>query len=211
MNATGVDDVWVATTSAKRDEEIINWCDSKKISWWRGSETDVLQRFAECAKCAEADIIVRLTGDCPFADPRVIGEIIALREHVGAAYASNVDPPSFPDGLDSEAFTAEALYAADREARLSTDRETVTRWISRNRARWNSATLTCGIPRLESERWVLDTADDLEFCKAVVARLKDRLPSLLTILEVLRKHPELRDINRMWKRNERYFEAVASE
>jgi spore coat polysaccharide biosynthesis protein SpsF (cytidylyltransferase family) len=209
--AIGVDEAWVATTTEERDDEIVQWCIDRDINYWRGSETDVLRRFAECAQAAKADIVVRLTGDCPFADPRIIGEVVALREHTNVAYASNVDPPSFPDGLDAEAFTAKALYAAEAEASLPTDRDTVTRFISRNRLRWPSATLACGIGNLASERWVLDTAEDLKFCKAVVAKLGRRLPSLLTILEVLRKHAELRDINRMWIRNERYFQAVASE
>jgi spore coat polysaccharide biosynthesis protein SpsF (cytidylyltransferase family) len=208
-SAMGIEETWVATTNESRDDKIVQWCESKFVSYWRGSETDVLRRFAECAKAAEADVVVRLTGDCPLLCPGVIGQTVMLQRLTGASYVSNVHPPTYPDGLDSEVFTAEALYAADREARLPSDRDTVTSFIFRNSARWPQRALICPLPGLGKERWVLDTAEDYEFCKAVIEQA--HTATLLTILDALCEHPELRDINRMWTRNERYYQAVASE
>ena len=209
-----VDSVWIATTTEKRDDEIVEWCRKNQFNCWRGSEDDVLDRFVGCAEQARADVVVRLTGDCPLLDPRIISEVIMLRNRTGAAYASNVDPPSFADGLDVEVVTIEALLAAHREAVRPSDRDTVVQWISRNHTRWPSATLICPIPGLSAERWVLDQAEDYAFCKAVTEKLPHAAhypPGMIEILAVLDKYPELRLINNMWKRNERFAAVIGNE
>lgn len=207
-----VDEVWVCTTVEKRDDVIKTWC-ADYTKCWRGSETDVLRRLADCARHTKADIVVRLTGDCPFLDPEVIDQVIMLQRQTGVAYANNVDPPTYPDGLDVQVVTAEALYAADAEASRSSDRDTVCEYISRNRKRWPSATLLCGMPGLEKYRWVLDGPEDYEFCKAIVAEIGDNEPAdLIRILEVLRRKPELQEINsKSYSRNERFLVSISGE
>src|SRR5258705_9002817 len=134
--APGVDEVWIATSTLPADDVIVKWCEDHDIDCWRGSETDVLDRFIGCADAAQADVILRITADCPFIDPQVIGAVARLQRQTSAAYCSNVSPRTYPDGLDVEAFTREALACANGEADRQIDRECVTTWIARNRSRF---------------------------------------------------------------------------
>ena len=212
LNAKGVDQVVLATSILEPDNVIAEYCQKVGIDCFRGSESDVLDRFFQCAIKYQADYIIRLTADCPFHDPAVISEVVALRRMTGVSYASNVDPPSYPDGLDVECFSFNALKAAHVEAVRATDRDCVTRFISRNRYRFPAANLRCPLPGLHKERWVLDTEDDWKFCEAIVARLGGaRPPSYMDILSLIEKEPRLRTINSKWKRNERFYEALAED
>jgi glutamate-1-semialdehyde 2,1-aminomutase/spore coat polysaccharide biosynthesis protein SpsF len=208
-----VDKVVIATSDKPADDEIHKWCTEQGISCFRGSETDVLDRFYGAAQQFGGDILVRLTGDCPFLDPRVIDEVIKLREMTNADYATNTNPPSYPDGLDVEVMTLRALRAAHEEATRPTDRDTVTRWIVRRSHHFHCVNLTCPLPDLHRERWVLDSPEDLEFIRQVIRRMPNSssIPSYLDILAVLDKEPELRKINAKYERNERFYEALTHE
>jgi glutamate-1-semialdehyde aminotransferase/spore coat polysaccharide biosynthesis protein SpsF (cytidylyltransferase family) len=209
----GVSECWIATSTLPQDDAIAEFCDDHGFFCWRGSETDVLSRFVGCANANGADVLLRLTGDCPFLDPQVIGAVVRLQKQSGAAFVTNVSPRTYPDGLDVQSFTREALMAADADATRPLDRDGVCTWIERNRSRFPAETVINPIPVLQDERWVLDTADDLEFCKAIVARWPwDRgPPSQLDILGILDASPELREINKHHPCNERYFDALAEE
>ena len=111
--APGVTETWVATSTLEADNVIADWCDDHGVFCWRGSESDVLARFMGCANATNGDVFLRLTGDCPFLDPQVIGEVIRLQWETGAAFCTNVSPRTFPDGLNVQAFTYRALAAAD--------------------------------------------------------------------------------------------------
>lgn len=209
--AKGIDEVVVATSELEQDNPIATYCAYEKVRCVRGSEQDVLSRFIKVAEETGGDVFVRITGDCPLIDPHVISEVVKLRELTGSDYASCIDPPTYPDGLDVEVFTRTALEAAHAEARRPSDRDCVTRFISRNRYRFKAANLTCPLPGLVKERWVLDTAEDYKFCQEIAARIKTYPPSYLDILEILKKEPELRSINGHLTRNERFFEAISTE
>src|SRR5882724_7734671 len=84
--AAGVHEVWIATSMLPADDAIVEFCRKHAINFFRGSETDVLSRFVGCARAAEADIILRLTGDCPFLDPDVIGAVVRLLKDSCADY-----------------------------------------------------------------------------------------------------------------------------
>ena len=122
-----------------------------------GSENDVLSRYHQAAVSVKADIIMRVTGDCPLIDPEICGRVLVLMGN-GVEYASNVDPRGWPKGLDCEVFTFDALDRAHKEADDPYDREHVTPWMRRN--------VHCvnldggGDPKL---RWCLDTLNDYLF------------------------------------------------
>ncbi len=206
----GVDEVWIATSTDPRDDVIAAWCKEHDVNCFRGSEDDVLARFHGAALKAKADVVVRVTCDCPFLDPTVIGEVIALRKATGAAYASNNDPPSWPDGLDCEAFTFRTLDYAHRLASRPSDRDTVTQYIVRNRYHFRAVSLNCPIPGLHKERWVLDTEADYEFCKEIAKKINPGV-GYLEIMRVLEANPELRKINASHPRNERFFDSLPKE
>ena len=210
--AVGIDQVIVATSRASADDAVAEWCESEGVTCHRGPEDDVLRRYAEAASVAGAGVVVRLTADSPFLDPSVIAQLLYLRSLTQADYASNVDPPRWPDGLDCEAFTATALQTADELARRTVEREHVTPFLRNNRKRFTVATLTCPISGLWRERWTLDTAEDLAFLRAVAARLApDRPPSYVEILRVLDAEPTLRQINAGIGRNEGYGASLLGE
>jgi spore coat polysaccharide biosynthesis protein SpsF len=208
--AIGVDEVVVATTKEPIDDDLADFMWHHNILCWRGSEDNVLERFYDAAVAYRADAVVRITGDCPLLDPYVISEVVALfrRHHPKVHFANNTEPPTYPDGLDTEVVSMQALRAAHQRATLPSDRDTVCQWISRHQAEFPAKVLINPIPDMEIERWVLDTAEDYEFVQAIYKRL-DCSPSLPLILDILRREPKLREINAQWKRNERFLAQVS--
>lgn len=204
----GVDDTWVATSVAAADDVIAAWCKANSVPVFRGSEGDVLGRYAGAIGTSGADIVVRLTADCPFLDPAIVGQTVRLRAACGVDYACNVDPPSWPDGLDCEVITTAALLAAAAEATCTSDREHVTPFVRNNRARFLASNLLAPLPGLAEERWTLDNPEDYALLSRIAAHLAaDRPPSFLEILAVLDREPHLRDINRHLLRNAGYHQA----
>jgi len=210
--APGIDEVWIATSENAGDDAVADWAAKHNVAAHRGSEHDVLDRFAGAAKASCADIVLRLTADCPFLDPQVVAQTVRLRAVTGAAYASNIDPPTWPDGLDCEVLTVEALLTAAAEARRPSDREHVTPYVRNNRARFPAETLIAPLPGLANERWTLDTPADLAFLSAIAEQLPgDRPPSFLDVLAVLDRQPRLREINSDAQRNTGFAKSASGE
>lgn len=192
----GIDEVWIATSEKSGDDAVADWARARKVPFHRGSEADVLDRYAGAARASGAGVIVRLTADCPLLDPQVIAQTVRLRAAADAVYASNVDPRTWPQGLDCEVVTVEALLTAATEATQPGDREHVTPFVRNNRTRFPAANLMASLPGLASERWTLDTPADFAFLSVVAERLpRDRPPSYLEVLAVLDREPKLREIN----------------
>lgn len=192
----GIQRIVIATSDGPSDDPIAAWCDAAGVICHRGSESDVLGRYAGAAQLVGASIVMRLTADCPLLDPHICGQVLCLLKETGAMVASNADRPMWPDGLDCEVFIRSALETAVREAALPDEREHVTRFFYKNRTRFGVQSLTCPIPGLARERWTLDTAADLEFLRGVTPRLPpDRPPSFVEVLTVLRSEPGLRLLN----------------
>jgi glutamate-1-semialdehyde 2,1-aminomutase/spore coat polysaccharide biosynthesis protein SpsF len=188
----GVDTVAIATSKDISDDPIVSWCEDKNITCIRGPLQDVLARYALAARETNAEIVLRLTSDCPLLDPILCGEVLALLHSTHSDYASNVVPRIWPDGTDCEAFTAEALYQADAHAALSDEREHVTPFLRKHPERFKVSALTCPISGLGNERWTLDTVQDFAFLSALVPYLSpDKPPRYTDVLAVLKQHPEL--------------------
>lgn len=209
QSITGIDEIVVATSSDKSDDQIEYWCKNNNINCYRGSLDDVLERFSGAAKKFNADIIMRITADCPFLDPAVCATILKLLQTTKCDYASNATIASWPDGLDCEVFTIDALLAADQNATGKLHREHVTGYIHQHRYLFNIETLICPIKNLSKERWTLDNPEDLELLQNIVKHIDcSKAPSYLEILAVLEKHPEFREINSRIKRNEGMLKIV---
>lgn len=177
-----------------------------------GSEDDVLDRFHEAAKISGAAILIRVTADCPLLDAELAGQVLARLRETGAAYASNVTPPSYPDGLDVEAFRVDALETAWKEARLPAEREHVTPFLRANPARFPQAHVTSDRD-LSHMRWTLDEPRDLEFLRAVYERLNGRSETagLKDILSLIAGEPALAKMNEGIVANEGYYLTLLKE
>ncbi|MEQ8711288.1 MAG: aminotransferase class III-fold pyridoxal phosphate-dependent enzyme [Rhodospirillales bacterium] len=208
----GIDTVAVATSDAAADDAIKAWCDDYGVACYRGSEDDVLSRYVVAARAEQADVVMRITADCPFVDPQVSGAVLTRMLRADADYAANNLPASWPDGLDCEVMRATALYAADQDATRKLDREHVTPFIKHNRERFRVVTIGCLIPGLSKERWTIDDPEDLEFISAIVSRLpKEGEPTWMDVLAVLDAEPDLRKINAGLTRNEGLAKSVKAE
>ncbi len=191
----GVDSVMVATSADASDTPLAAWCEKNKVPFVRGPLDDVLSRFAQAARAGNATYVLRLTADCPLLDPQVCGEVLQLLKREKCDYASNAVPRQWPDGMDCEAFTADALYAAEAEADMPQMREHVTPFIRNYQQRFKVRSLPCPLPHLGTQRWTLDYAEDYGFLQQLVKHLpKDRAPSYLEVLDVLAEHADLRDL-----------------
>ena len=162
---------------------------------FRGAEHDVLDRYLKAARASGAGIVLRVTSDCPLVDPDVCADVLALRARESADFAANNMPPSFPHGLDCEAFTLEALTQAARTAKAADDREHVTPWL-RRAEHLRRANLHSGNPDLAAQRWTLDYDEDLRFFRSLFALLPDAgAARMRDVLKLVEAHPEIAAIN----------------
>lgn len=188
-----VDEVAVATSVDPSDDPLASVVEAAGYRVLRGDLNDVLGRYLTAARAVEADVVIRLTGDCPLLDPEVVDRTIALRSEADVDYASNIDPPSFPDGMDCEVFTRGLLERAGNSAVTSYDREHVTPWMRRDANGIDRANLEFLLDA-SALRLTVDHADDLAAIRAVL----DHMPEtgdLFDILRVLQRHPEIRGLN----------------
>jgi spore coat polysaccharide biosynthesis protein SpsF (cytidylyltransferase family) len=187
-----VERIVVATSSEAADARVEEVARTVVSTVYRGPLDDVLTRFVGAA-AGHRGPLVRVTADCPFIDPMVVDEVIRLFERTpGCHYASNVEPRSYPVGLDVEVFSPETLEWADANTNDAADREHVTALLRRSLSELRSANLVCR-EQLSGLRWTVDTAADLEFVRDVVARLGSRqdIAGMWEILDAVRAEPSL--------------------
>jgi glutamate-1-semialdehyde 2,1-aminomutase/spore coat polysaccharide biosynthesis protein SpsF len=211
--ASLVTHVVVATSVEPADDAIASFCATHDIACFRGSETDVLDRFYQAARRCGADVIVRITADCPFIDPQVIDRVISTYKEGGFDYVTNTLRYTYPDGLDTEVFSFAALAATWREARLPVEREHVTPYM-RTSSRFRVYNVENPLDLSSYNlRWTVDTQADLEFVRAIYARLGGTHQpfGLVQVLELLEQAPGLSDINTGLIRNEGYYRSLTHE
>jgi spore coat polysaccharide biosynthesis protein SpsF len=179
------------------DDVVADLAQSLGAVVYRGSEQDVLNRYAEAAKMLSVETIMRVTSDCPLIDYQICGKVLKLLNESGCDYVSNNLPPSFPHGLDCEAFTVESLLKADEYAVEEYDREHVTPWI-RNSDAIRKKNLLNADSNVSYLRWTLDFEEDLNFFRELnrYLQLLPGIPDYKQILSVINDHPELIEINR---------------
>lgn len=211
----GVEGVVLATSVSPVDDRLLEFARAAGVPTVRGSEQDVLDRFRLVLSEHPADVIVRVGADCPLLDPHVSGLVVSeyMRHQGQVDYVSNVHPPTYPDGLDTEVFSREALDAAWRGAHQPSEREHVTVYIWSDPERFRLANVTHS-EDLSALRWTVDTGADLEFVRAVYRHLspfgKSRF-GMTDVLELLRERPELGSLNAGQARNEGLERSRAAE
>jgi spore coat polysaccharide biosynthesis protein SpsF len=162
----------------------------------RGPEHDVLTRYAGAARACNADIVMRITSDCPLLDPAASGMVLARFKEQSADYCGNLDPRSWPKGLDTEVFKAEILHRAAATASEAFDREHVTPWIRGNKSLAH-ANVVYGRGDYSTYRWTLDYPQDLAFFRALYTILPPppHIAPFEEILGAVHKHPEIVALN----------------
>lgn len=193
----GADAVCCAIPLDAIHDPLLGEAEHAGASVFRGSEDDVLDRYFHAAQALGADVVMRVTSDCPLIDPAVCGRVLRLVTEEGADYACNNMPPSWPHGLDCEAFTFAALALAAETARQPDEREHVTPWL-RNHPELHKANLIGPGGAAAEQRWTLDFPEDYDFFARLFRELPPwpEIPSTDEVLAILANHPHIQTINR---------------
>jgi glutamate-1-semialdehyde 2,1-aminomutase len=198
--ARRIDQIVLATSVDERNDSLSGYVESLGYSVFRGSETDVLDRYYRAAVHFSAAAVVRITGDCPLIDPHVVDRVIELFDRSSAEYAANVSPPTFPDGLDTEVFSFTALQTAWNESNSAEQREHVTPYI-RESNRGASVNLANHDDE-SAQRWTVDEPEDFAVIKSVFEFFHPRHDfTWQEVLALRRAHPQWFDANRHLVRN----------
>jgi spore coat polysaccharide biosynthesis protein SpsF len=196
LHRTGLP-VIVATTTNADDDPIVELCARDEIPVFRGSEDDVLSRFAGAARQYELDAIVRVTSDCPLIDPEVVAEGVERwrAENDENLYLSNCLERTYPRGMDYEVFSAARLFDADERATLPADREHVTPYLHQNRPRDIRLVSLPWSGGGSQYRLTLDTADDRKLLDALIEDFGADKLNCAELVALLDQHPELAALN----------------
>ena len=198
--AKNIDKILVTTGLRMENDSLVDCVEKLGYEVFRGSEDDVLDRYYQAAKLYRPEVVVRITGDCPLIDPNIVDDVIELYKKGKADYASNIDPPTYPDGLDTEVFSFRALENAHRNATTNYDREHVTPFLRKN-SRFKAVNLFSD-EDYSSERWTVDYPEDLEVIKKILNHFVGDLDfSWKDVMRLKHANPESFFANKSIRRN----------
>ncbi|MBD3109666.1 glycosyltransferase family protein [Bacillus sp. AGMB 02131] len=192
-----LDDIVIATTVIERDKEIVRYCEERSLSYFKGSEQDVLSRYYEAAQNVNADVIVRITSDCPIIDPAVVDDVIShFLQDPSFDYVSNTIERTYPRGMDTEVFPFAVLNRVHQEATAYPDREHVTSYIVRHPHKFH-------IKQVKQEtdesgfRLTVDTPEDLQVIEHILQHLYVQSPffSQQDVIAFLKQRPDVVRLN----------------
>ncbi|XCS11519.1 glycosyltransferase family protein [Aeribacillus pallidus] len=196
--AKSIDEIIIATTTKESDDQIVQLCQQLSIPYYRGSEEDVLSRYFEAATQFNADVIVRLTSDCPIIDPNVIDKVVThyLENKDRYDYVSNTLTRTYPRGLDTEVMSYKALKRAYEEAKESAYREHVTAYIYHHPDQFRFFSVS-NVKDESQHRWTVDTEEDFHLIKNILEMLYPTKPlfTFEDVIQILRSKPEWVQIN----------------
>jgi spore coat polysaccharide biosynthesis protein SpsF len=190
----GVDEVVVAIPELAQDDPLAGTVSALGVRVIRGSAEDVLDRYLAATIATGADVVMRVTADCPLLSPTVSAAVLAEHARGGADYVSNTLERSYPRGLDTEVISGAVLRTAAREAVDPADREHVTPFIWRRPDRFRLGSVRAPVDR-SGLRWTVDVAEDLAFARAVHEALGPGEFDMDDILELLADRPEVGNLN----------------
>ena len=196
LRARSLDRLVVATTTSPADDAIADLVRARGWACHRGSETDVLSRYAQAARAERAGVVVRMTMDCPLIDPDVVDAVVGRMRRGAFDFVTNNLEPSFPHGLDVEAFSRLTLDAADREAVEPFEREHVSPFVRDRPGRFRLDNVRSPAA-LHHHRWTVDYPEDLELVRAVYEALYRPGGFFTTadVLALLAQRPDLPKLN----------------
>ncbi|MGK0469240.1 cytidylyltransferase domain-containing protein [Clostridium sp.] len=195
-----INEIVIATTNLEQDNDIVEVVKKSGIAYFRGSEQDVLSRYYYAAKENDADVIIRVTSDCPVIDPLIIDKMIIqfldMNKESNIDYLSNTIDKTFPRGLDVEVFKFEVLERCFFESKEDYEREHVTPYIYLNLDKFNVVQYKNDVD-YSKYRWTLDTEEDFEVIKQIYNNLyqENSMFYFEDILRFILKNPEIAKIN----------------
>lgn len=199
--ARELDQIVVATSVDERNQPLAEHVRKLGYACEQGCENDVLDRYVQAARTQQADVVVRITGDCPLVDPALVDDAIRRFKAASVDYFSNVDPPTYPDGLDIEVFSFKALERASEETRKPFDREHVTPYL-REAGRFRAASMQHR-EDLSALRWTVDEPSDFAVIERVFQHFSPSTDFTWgEVLELQRQQPGVFDTNQHLIRNE---------
>jgi len=199
--AQELSEIIVATTTGEEDDPLDVLIKGLGYQCYRGSRNDLLDRYLQAAKKSNADIIVRITGDCPLVDPQMVDEMVRSFKQLRVDYLSNNYPPTYPDGLDIEIFSMNVLNRASIETLEPYDREHVTPYF-RNSNKFSSSCNSFS-EDFSKYRWTLDELRDLEVVRNVYEYFHPRIDfSWIEVMDLQSAKPHLFSANVSIDRNE---------
>lgn len=207
------DHIVVATTTRNIDDEIVRIAKKSGVKVFRGKTNDVLDRFFRAALRFKATVIVRITADCPLIDPYESEKVVSKFFTGKYDYVSN-DSKTYPNGLDTECFSFDALKKAWNEAKLKSEREHVTPYIWKNSSKFKIGIVHNNTKTaLNHLKWSVDHPDDLDFVRQIYSRLyiNLRIFVMKDVLNLLKKEPKLAKINTKHKQNEGYLISLKND
>jgi glutamate-1-semialdehyde 2,1-aminomutase len=201
--AREVDQIVVATSTDERNRPLVEHVRKLGYACEQGSENDVLDRFVQVALAHQAVVVVRITGDCPLVDPELVDEVIRGFKTANVDYYSNINPPTYPDGLDIEVFTLNALVQACQEATKPFDREHVTPYL-REPGLFKTACMRHS-QDLSALRWTVDEHVDFAVIEKVFQHFHPRTDFSWGEVLKLQQQTEIFNFNQHIIRNEGAF------
>lgn len=199
--AKEVDQIVVATSVDARNQLLVEHVCKLGYACEQGSENDVLDRYVQAARAHQADVVVRITGDCPLVDSGLVDEAMCRFKAAGVDYFSNINPPTYPDGLDIEVCTFKALEQASQETSTPFDREHVTPYL-RESGRFKTAAIQHS-QDLSGLRWTVDELADFSVIEKVFQHFHPRTDfTWIEVLNLQHQRPDIFDINQHLIRNE---------
>ncbi|SMC40289.1 cytidylyltransferase domain-containing protein [Sporomusa malonica] len=199
QQAKSIDEIVIATTTLDQDDAVVEEAIKCGVKYFRGSEADVLARYYFAAKANSADVVVRITSDCPLIDPLVTDNIVNFFKNeniydIVTNASSDLGTRTYPRGLDTEVFSFDVLEKAYKQAEKQYQREHVTPYIYENSTQVYYYKY---IVDYSMYRWTLDTEEDFALIKEIYSHLYRGTHNfyLLDIINVFNDHPELIGIN----------------
>jgi len=191
----------VATSKDKKNDPLVEHVKKLGYFCYRGSENNVLQRYLDAAKKVSADVVVRVTGDCPLIDHEIVDQVVSHFRKLEVDYVSNISPPTYPDGLDTEVFTLAALIRASEESTSKHEHEHVTPYL--RRPGFFKTKNVSNSEDFSSLRWTVDEHEDFQVISNVFSYFSpDIFFSWRDILDLQKTQPALLTMNKNFLRNE---------
>jgi len=203
-----VEQIILATSTNIDDKPLVKIAEQENIIAFTGKTNDVLDRYYQASLKFNANPIIRITGDCPLIDPKLITKMLVFFQHNKYDFVSNNINPTFPDGLDASIFSFKTLQKAWKKANLQSEREHVVPYITKNKKLFKIFSYE-NSENFSNYRWTVDEKNDLNFVRKIYCLMKpQQIFYMDDVLKILNKYPSLSKINSNIVRDQGYAKSL---